>query len=99
MVCQDCSDAEKVYQGARYRPGSLSKADREWCEKNSVRHSWELACRYARLTNNLPEEPPMSVYRCPRCNTTEPPTVVLAGGFRFNACQKCGEYTEAPDDE
>jgi hypothetical protein len=40
--CQACSDAEKVYQGARYRRGQLSKVDREWCEKQAVKGSWLL---------------------------------------------------------
>lgn len=38
--CQACSDAEKLYQGARYRRGQLSKVDRQWCEKQAVRFSW-----------------------------------------------------------
>lgn len=43
--CQACSDAEKVYQGKRYRRGQLSKTDREWCEKNAVKMSWEMETR------------------------------------------------------
>lgn len=38
--CQACSDAEKIYQGARYRRGQLSKVDRQWAEKNFVKYSW-----------------------------------------------------------
>lgn len=37
--CQACSDAEKVYQRARYRPGQLSKTDLAWCEKQAEK--WE----------------------------------------------------------
>jgi hypothetical protein len=49
--CQSCAEAEKLYQGGRYRRGQLSKVDREWCEKNAVAHSWSTAERSARLTN------------------------------------------------
>lgn len=42
LPCQECSVAEKVYQGKRYRRGSLSKRDFEWAEKAAVRGSWLL---------------------------------------------------------
>jgi hypothetical protein len=42
LPCQECSVAEKVYQGKRYRRGSLSKRDFEWAEKAAVKGSWVL---------------------------------------------------------
>lgn len=38
--CQACSDAEKVYQGKRYKRGQLSTVDRAWAEKTAVKWSW-----------------------------------------------------------
>lgn len=38
--CRACSDAEKIYQGSRYRRGSLSKTDLAWAEKAAIRGSW-----------------------------------------------------------
>lgn len=48
LPCQECSKAEKVYQGAR---GKLSGTNRRWADRNAVAHSWRLAERHARLTN------------------------------------------------
>jgi hypothetical protein len=45
LPCLACSDAERVYQGKRYRKGSLSAVDREWAQKNAVKSSWELDTR------------------------------------------------------
>lgn len=45
LPCRECSVAEKVYQGKRYRRGQLSKTDLEWAEKNAVKSSWELDTR------------------------------------------------------
>lgn len=49
--CQACSDAEKVYQGARYRRGSLRPVDLAWAEKNAVAWSWTFAAANARVTS------------------------------------------------
>lgn len=43
--CQACADGERVYQNSRWKPGRLSKTDREWCEKNAVKSSWLLDTR------------------------------------------------------
>lgn len=52
--CRSCSDAEKTYQGKRYRKGSLSPTDRAWAEKAAVRWSWVFQERANRasLTNS-----------------------------------------------
>lgn len=50
LPCRACSDAEKAYQGARYRKGSLSPTDRLWCERAAIRGSWSLAERQARVS-------------------------------------------------
>lgn len=51
--CQACSDAEKVYQSARYRRGQLSKTDRAWAEKAAVRGSWLMDTRTNRVLGSL----------------------------------------------
>lgn len=40
LPCRSCSDAEKTYQGARYKRGQLSDVDRRWCERQAVKWSW-----------------------------------------------------------
>lgn len=52
--CRACSDAEKTYQGSRYRRGQLSPVDRAWAEKQAVKWSWIYETRTnrrVRLTN------------------------------------------------
>lgn len=53
LPCQACSDAEKVYQGKRYRRGQLSKTDRAWAEKAAVRGSWVMDERTNRMLGSL----------------------------------------------
>lgn len=48
LPCRACSDAEKVYQRARYKRGQLSAVDRAWAEKAAVRGSWFQAERVNR---------------------------------------------------
>lgn len=59
--CQACSDAEKTYQGKRYRRGQMSTIDRAWCERQAVKWSWIQDTRTHRTCDTLSqqrEEPP-----------------------------------------
>lgn len=40
LPCRVCSDAEKLYQRARYSRGQLSDQTRDWCERQAVKWSW-----------------------------------------------------------